>query len=51
MNQPTQIATATCHTCLPWVRWFRTGSGAWVRQEQHEGHCDVYPHIQRKDTQ
>lgn len=47
MKQPTSIAIVPCHTCSPWVRWFRTASGAWVRQEQHEPHCETFPHVRR----
>src|SRR5690606_36576298 len=47
MNQPTSIAIVPCHTCSPWVRWFRTASGAWARQEQHEPHCETFPHVRR----
>lgn len=49
MNRPVSIMPATCDTCWPWVRWWRTGSGAWVRQEQHEAHCTVYPKVQRSN--
>lgn len=47
MIRPDVITTATCDTCLPWVRWIRTGSGAWVRQLRHDDHCLVQPHVQR----
>lgn len=48
MRRPVTIATVDCHHCTPWVRWVRSGSGAWVAQTKHENHCDVYPHVQRK---
>lgn len=50
MIRPHSITAATCPTCEPWVRWWRSGSGAWVRQEMHEDHCTVYPRVQRNDA-
>lgn len=51
MHQPVTIAPAECSTCDAWVRWTRTGSGAFQRQELHEQKCTVYPRMQRKETQ
>lgn len=49
MKKPTSIATADCHTCNPWSRFWRTASGSWQVQERHEDHCNVYPRVQRND--
>lgn len=45
-----QIRQARCLYCNPWVRFIRTGSGAYARQVLHEPHCGTGPHLVRDET-